>query len=81
MPFLLMNYSLPSMTLEINSPCSYDNKKIRISASSHHLAGYYKKHVCFKQISKEFLGVLNLREDEKGHSVACIVRGGCYEGI
>lgn len=36
----------PSMPLQINSHFSHDNKKIPISASSHHLAGYQMKQAC-----------------------------------
>lgn len=60
---------------------SHGNKKIRISASSQHLTKYLRKHVCFKHICKEILDACNLREDEKGHGVVCVVLAGSDEGI
>lgn len=38
------------------------------------------KYVCFKHISKELLDAHNLREDERGHSVASVVPGGSDKG-
>lgn len=80
-PAVLCELQPASLTLGRNSHLSDGNKKIQISASSHYLAGQPMKQVCFKQISKELVDAHSLRENRRGHGVACVVLGGSDEGI